>query len=502
LQAQLTAHRSPEVYVQIGKWFDTHHRYKCAAGAYRSALKLSPASAESFLLLGSSLDSAGDFDEAASALEQAVRLAPDNIEGHLKLAAALEQARRRDEAEAEWNAALKLDGKSVAALHGLSQHLLAEGNYAQAIKLLQGAPQNETLALDLTQAYGKAGDLTDAAETAKKALEQTPGSFPLTYMRTTILVDLGRFQEATQLSQKYAEAHPDNLDAQRLFLHLLVTTNDTERAQTSARALLVRAPNDAYVLYVNGMLERQAGDLVAAQLHLQKSIALDPNRDDAHYNLGLILLKSNDYSGARTHFERAIALGDKDPEVHFQLSKALRALGASDQADKELKLYRDAAEAQSELTVAQAKATMAEKELASDDPQKAIALYREALDATPDDALLHFKLGMALDRVGDTAAEKEALEKAIHIDPDMAIAHNQLGYLASRSGDSAGAEEHFRQAVRAAPAYAEAWVNLAATLGMESKIAEARQAVANALKADPKNTAALELQQELSAAPH
>ena len=84
----------------------------------------------------------------------------------------------------------------------------------------------------------------------------------------------------------------------------------------------------------------------------------------------------------------------------------------------------------------------------------------------------------------------------------MAAAHNQLGYLASRSGDSASAEEHFRKAVEAAPAYTEAWINLAATLGMEAKFPEAEQAVAKALKADPKNAAALQLQQDLKAVQH
>ncbi len=81
----------------------------------------------------------------------------------------------------------------------------------------------------------------------------------------------------------------------------------------------------------------------------------------------------------------------------------------------------------------------------------------------------------------------------------MAIAHNQLGYLASRSGDSAAAEEHFRRAVAAAPAYTDAWINLAATLGMESKFAEAEKAVASALRLDPKNTKAQQLQHDLAA---
>ena len=81
----------------------------------------------------------------------------------------------------------------------------------------------------------------------------------------------------------------------------------------------------------------------------------------------------------------------------------------------------------------------------------------------------------------------------------MAIAQNQLGYLDSREGDPAAAEEHFRQAVRAAPTFTDAWINLAATLGMESKFSEAEAAVANALKLEPENAQALQLKEELAA---
>ena len=103
-----------------------------------------------------------------------------------------------------------------------------------------------------------------------------------------------------------------------------------------------------------------------------------------------------------------------------------------------------------------------------------------------------------MDKVGDTAGERSALEHSIEIDPDMAIAQNQLGYLDSQSGDAAAAEKHFREAVRAAPAYTEAWVNLAATLAMESKFPEAQQAIDSALKLEPTNSQALELRSDLS----
>jgi Tfp pilus assembly protein PilF len=95
--------------------------------------------------------------------------------------------------------------------------------------------------------------------------------------------------------------------------------------------------------------------------------------------------------------------------------------------------------------------------------------------------------------------EREALQKAVQIDPGMAIAHRQLGYLAFNDGDFVSAEDHLRKAVQAAPTYADAWVSLAATLGTESRIPEAQQAVQRALEIDPQNANAIDLQKQLNA---
>jgi len=136
--------------------------------------------------------------------------------------------------------------------------------------------------------------------------------------------------------------------------------------------------------------------------------------------------------------------------------------------------------------------------LASGQISDAIAAFEQAVESRPDDAMLEFKLAMALDKAGDIAGEKSALAKAIRINPQMAIAQNQIGYLAVRGGDAASAEQDFQNAVDASPAYTQAWINLAAALAIEGKISDAQRAIQNALKADPQNAAALQLQQDLS----
>ena len=61
-------------------------------------------------------------------------------------------------------------------------------------------------------------------------------------------------------------------------------------------------------------------------------------------------------------------------------------------------------------------------------------------------------------------------------------------------------KKHFREAVRAAPRFTEAWVNLAATLGLQSRFTEAQDAVTNALRIDPQNPQALLLRDTIAKA--
>ncbi|HTM38552.1 MAG TPA: tetratricopeptide repeat protein [Terriglobales bacterium] len=508
LEAKLRTHATSAAYVESGTWFEAQHKFECAARDFALAAKLDSHSASILLRLGNSLLSAGELGGAEAAFRQSISLSPGAAEAHGKLALVLERLHRREEAKAEWSAALKINPLAIFALDGMGKHLLEEGNYPAAIELLQSAPPDEALTLDLAQAYARAGSLPRAEGVLRKAAAANPSSFPLTKALVGVLVDEHSFertfQEPAQIAEKFAAAHPHNIDAQRLHLALLVAwipqgaqSGDVARATPLARKLLAARPEDSYFLYVNGMLERQAGDYKNARLHLEKSIAIDSSSDHAHYELGLVLAALNEAALAKREFEKSMSLGNAEPEVHFQLAKVLRTLGNADEAAQQFKLYNEQLDRTSKKRVAKLKEGQADDELSQGHIRNAIDLYRQAIDASADDPMLNFKLAMAFDKTGDTISEKAALEKAAQLDPDMAVAQNQLGYLASRSGDVASAEKYFRHAVEAAPAFAEAWVNLAATLGMESKIAEAQEAIASALQADPHNSAALELQQEL-----
>jgi Flp pilus assembly protein TadD len=497
---QAKSDHSVQAYTELGTWFGDRKQFACSADAYRSALQLEPRSAKLHYLLGLSLYSSALLKEAVPPLQQSIEIAPDVLKPHLVLAAVLEGLQRQAEAKVEWQTALKIDPGSRVALDGLSRALLSEGKYPDVIRLLSSASRDENLTIHLGQAYIHLKMLDDASKLLTDDLAKNPSSIRLANTLANVQLTQHRYQAAEELCEKTVRLHPADLETQRLYLHALVLTGNTAVSRPLARKLLAGAPHDFEFLYINGILEHDAGEFEAARNHLLEAVALRPSVGSVRFNLGVVLAQLKDAGGAKDQLEKALELGESEPEVHLELAKALNTLGEREQATTQINLYKQGLLEKNNSSIAANNIAQGDKAMNDGDGQRAAAFYRQALTARPDDAQTNFKLAVALDRIGDVAAERSALRKAIELNPDLAPAHNQLGFLASQSGNSSEAEKHFREAVRAAPSFTEAWVNLAATLGLESRFSDAQEAVTSALRLDPKNAQALLLRDTLAKA--
>ena len=499
LEAKAQAHPSSANWIALGNYYGEHNQYDCAATAFRSAVRLSPKSSEASYLLGLALFQGNHDQEAVEPLRKSLALDPSALKAHLLLGYAYTHLNQLPAAEEQWRAALRIDPSSEIARHALSRALVSEQKYGDEIAYLRDAKLDDPLAVDLSMAYAGADDLKDAIAVITKAME-TSDSVPLSSNLVALYVKEERDDEAEKVAQKAYASHPDDFTAQITYMKTLVLNGDWGPAEPLGKKLLAEKPHDFDVLYTNGVLERQQGQYEAARDHLREAAAFKRQLANLNYNLGVALARLHDPAGAIEQLRAAIALGDKDPEAHFELANALRAAGQTDEARQEMLAYQQVVKDQQNRSIGVSKASEADAELERGNLEHAVALYREAVAAFPRDPMLHYKLAMALDKANQTDDERTALQQVITIDPGFAAAQYQLGYLDSRAGNNAAAEEHFRYAVQSAPAYVDAWISLAATLGMESKLPEAQQAAAIALRIDPKNAQAQELSHELGQA--
>ncbi|MFP5237137.1 MAG: tetratricopeptide repeat protein [Acidobacteriota bacterium] len=500
LEAQLRAHPSGGGYAALEAWFDRHHRPECAASTIREGLKFAPRSAHLRYLQGLNFYSAKRYREAVAPLEQAVRIDPGALPPHLLLGATLARLGRNPDALQQWQAALKIDSGSKAAQDGLAKSLIATGEFDAAIRMLRSVPRDENLTLDLAVAYRKAGMYTQAAQALSDGLKSMPESDALTAALVSLDVDESHFETASTLAEKIARAKPYDLEAQRIYLRTLVITGNNEVALPLGRKLLARAPHDADLLNLTGLVEQKTGDLPSARRHLEEAVAINPGDYNPRVNLGVVLAELNDAKGARVQLERALALGTDEPQVHFELAKVLRTLGDTQGARQQLAIYQKRLKEESDQAEAVSKAMEAADAAKSGDNRKAAELYRAACAAQPQNATLAYRLAMVLGNEGDLPGERAALQRAVQANPRFAPAQYQLGYMDFQAGNNPAAEREFRATVDGLPENVQAWISLAATLGAEAKFTDARAAIARALQIQPENAAALYLSHKLAQA--
>ncbi len=457
---------------------------------------MEPGSANYAYLLGLSLYSAGEPKLAIAPLEQSLRIDPTSVDAHLVLGSALSRLGRRTDADLQWRLVLSLDPKSSAAFEYLSRDLLVDGNYVSVIELLRPMEDAGLLsapaAVNLSVAYTKAGLLTDAHDVLVTTLRANPTSVPVIEALSAVLVMLDRYQDAAQNLAVVAQKYPGDLQVQIRYLHVLVLAGDPA-AQPLCERLLKADPRQWEVLYLMGLLRENAHEFKAARGWFEKSAALNPQYADSHFHLGVVLLALDDNAAAKEQLEKAVALGFHEPRVHYELGRVYRLLGNDAAAQQQLHQYQQEEQAELNKEVASAKYYQANQAQAAGNYSQAAAYYREALSVDPKEPLLAYRLAMALDKTGDRAGERTALEQAIEDNPQMALAQNQLGYLDFSAKSTDSAIRHFELAVQADPGFSKAWMNLAAALCVQSRWEDARSALGHVLELDPGNAPAHEL---------
>ena len=91
------------------------------------------------------------------------------------------------------------------------------------------------------------------------------------------------------------------------------------------------------------------GRAITTLLSLPKA---DQSTPVPHFQLGLAYAGRGDKDKALVELQKAIDLGDEDPAVRFELAAVLRTLGENQEAENQLKIYKQEAQEKSDLTQA------------------------------------------------------------------------------------------------------------------------------------------------------
>jgi tetratricopeptide (TPR) repeat protein len=293
------------------------------------------------------------------------------------------------------------------------------------------------------------------------------------------LANAGAGARAVQVLAAAQQRHPQdfwlNYQLGIQFLWGAGVQHNPQIAAGYLRAALVARPDHATVYTYLGLAlpgPEHFDEVIALN---RKAIELDPIFVSAHGNLANRLDDKGLLDEAIAEYREVLRLEPENAKGHFNLAIVLEKKGQVDQAIRE---YREAIQLKKDYP--QAHNNLGNALIDKGQLDQAIAECREVIRLEKDFPAARYNLGRALHLKGrlDQAIAEYRDSLQINKDfPEAYKAHDNLGAALGAKGNLTEAEVESREALRLRPDYPEAHCNLAETLQLQGRFAEALAAV-------------------------
>lgn len=197
--------------------------------------------------------------------------------------------------------------------------------------------------------------------------------------------------------------------------------DDAKEAVRFFTAATVARPNNAGICVNLGLILERLGRTDQAIAYYRRSTELRPDYFAGHENLGLALRNRGDLKEATGSFAEAARL-NPTPYRWAKLGELLLAQQRNDEA---------------------------------------IASYRKGIALAADDAISHFELASALERVDRLQEAAASFRRGLELDPENSSGLYNFGNLQSRLEDFAGAAVSFQRAIDLKPDDLNSWIGMA-----------------------------------------
>ena len=337
---------SPEVARALsrGREAMTRGDFQGAAAAYGEAVRLAPHVAEFHSDLGLALYSNGQPLEASREFAQALKLKPALSASHYFLGASLAESGQCPAAmpylEKDYP---RLEDQRLKRALGLDalRCSMALNRPDRAVALLEKLgrdfPDDSDVLYYTSHIYS---DLSTRA--SERLLATAPGSVRARQLNAEVMELQGKLGDARADYLKVLEMNP-RLPGIHYRLGRLILAdpkNAIDEAHKEFEEELKVDPASAPSEYELGEMARQARDWRRAIEHFLRSVKLDPEFMEAQIGLGKALVSAGRAEEAVAPLEAAVKLDRADPVAHYQLSFAYRRVGRSQDAEREMALYR------------------------------------------------------------------------------------------------------------------------------------------------------------------
>ena len=434
-------------------------------------LKANPNDEDALVYQAQMQISSGDVNDAAQKLETVIKNNPKNAEGHYALGVAYDKLGYTERAESEWREALRLQPNMLDAARSLASAAMRQGDSAtleeassQLIVLQPVSPEGYALRALANINRKRFGE---AEQDIRRAIAIAPQSaFGYAQLGNLNLVQK-QYSEASAAYQDALIRNPDSTDALRGLMNTMVAQNQIDKAIAAAHAQIAKSPSNSSfydllgtVLFLNKKdlagaetafakslsLEKQNSDALlklcevqAAKGEMDQAIATarqgisdNPRNVDLYILLGRFYESKSDWTQAEAAYRNALNINPQHPLASINLAKLMLQTGGN--LDVALSLAQTAHRSLPNSPAITD--TLAWVHYQKGAYQSAIGLLQEALSLqekvhAPDNSEIHYHLGMAYAKSGQTAFARQQLERAIKLNPNSVDAKKQLAQLKS-----------------------------------------------------------------------
>ncbi len=365
----------------------------------REAARLDPRNLEAARGLAGIAFSHADFSQLSQLATQAINFHPDAPDGYLWRGATEAKQQQLNDAENDFQTVLKKDPSNAVAMLDLGELRLAQKKTAEGRVLLEqtlARDPNQIMALNLLVSLALSDKQPDKAfALIQTQIAKSPNNPALYTDLSALQLQLKNFPAAQASAQKALAINKAYEPALQVYAQAQVAQGNTDAAISTWQQWFSTHPDDARAAMLLGTLEETKGDLNKAIEYDKKALQLDPSQAVAANNLAYLLLETNQNSDvALSYAETARRLLPNSPDTADTLAWVYFHKGTYS--------------------------------LAKD-------LLEDAAKAEPNNASIHYHLGMTYSKLGNKADATAQLKKATELAPntqtakDASVALSGLG---------------------------------------------------------------------------
>ena len=410
-------------------------------------------------------------DKAIEQFDAILKIQPDDTYSALWLSRLYGFENKHAEAEKILRSVLARNADDESALEQLSQLLIDEGRFQDAIDLLTQAANDTSSPEDydlLGDAYSQAKKYSDAEAAYGKAVAGDPDDPGHRHGLAQALESEDKYAEALEQYKKLSALEPGTADDYLHMAQLERRLGQFDQAEASLLKAKQLAPGSLEVLYNQAQLDADQGLYSEAVKVLTDAIAGVKSRSSGasddnpgalaalYEELGAAYRGQQNYPAAEQAFEDMGKLGpDSEKRAEFLL----------------IETYRD-----------------------SRDIDRAIAEANKALETSPNDKNLQVTLAMLYGEKSDTASGTKILQsllKGNDSDQEIYIDMAQVDESGKQYAEAEQSAEKAEQMAHQPSDKETAWFMLGAIYERQKKYDQAEQEFRRVLALNPNNAATL-----------